>query len=63
MVKLNGLLFVVDLIIGLYLLNVGFNFVNLAFLDSMKNVLVAIGGGLLIIGGLMTIARRNNNYR
>ena len=63
MVKLNGLLFIIDLIIGLYLINIGFNFVNLAFLDSLKNWIVAIGGGLLIIGGLMSMGRRNPNYR
>jgi hypothetical protein len=65
MAKLNGILFFVDLILGLYFINIGFtpNFVNLAFLDPIKNWIFIGGGALLIISGLMSMSRRNQTYR
>jgi hypothetical protein len=53
----KGLLFFVNLIVGLYFINFGFNFVNLQFLDAIKNWIVVAGGALLIISGLMLIMR------
>jgi hypothetical protein len=58
MARFNSLLFFVNLIVGLYFLNLGFNFVNLAFLDSIKNWIEIGGGGLLIISGFMAMSRR-----
>jgi hypothetical protein len=65
MVKFNGVLFFVNLIVGLYFINMGFtpNFVNLAFLDSIKNWIEIGGGALLIISGLMSMSRRTPHYR
>jgi hypothetical protein len=56
MVKLGGILFFVNLIAGLYFLNLGFNFIalpeSLASLSKWMNV---IGGILLILGGFFTM--------
>jgi hypothetical protein len=63
MAKFNSILFFVNLIVGLYFLNLGLNFVNLAFLDSVKNWIEIGGGALLIISGLMAMTRRPSTYR
>ena len=58
MVKLGGILFYVNLIAGLYFLNLGFNFFlipeSLASLSKWMNV---VGGILLILGGFFTMRR------
>jgi hypothetical protein len=53
----KGILFFVNLIVGLYFINSGFNFIDLAFLDAIKNWIIVAGGALLIISGLMLIMR------
>ncbi len=60
MVKFNGILFFVDIIIGIYFLNEGFtpNFVNLQFLDPIKGWIFIGGAVLLFIQGLMISMRR-----
>jgi len=63
MARFNSVLFFVNLIVGLYFLNLGLNFVNLSFLDSIKNWIEIGGGALLIISGLMSMSRRNVPYR
>lgn len=63
MAKFNSILFFVDLIIGIYFLNLGLNFVNLQFLDPIKNWIAVAGGALLILSGLMSISRRTQQYR
>ena len=63
MARFNSVLFFVNLIVGLYFLNMGLNFVNLSFLDSIKNWIEIGGGALLIISGLMSMSRRNVPYR
>jgi hypothetical protein len=50
--------FLLNLIIGLYFLNLGLKFVELTFIsDSIKNVIMIIGGALIIIGGFMAMRR------
>jgi hypothetical protein len=63
MARFNSILFFVNLIVGLYFLNMGLNFVNLSFLDSIKNWIAIGGGALLIISGLMSMSRRTTPYR
>ncbi len=63
MARFNSILFFVDIIIGLYFLNLGLNFVNLQFLDSIKSWMEIGGGALLILSGLMTMSRRTQQYR
>jgi len=63
MAKFNSILFFVDIIVGIYFLNLGFNFVNLQFLDAIKNWIAIAGGALLILSGLMTMGRRTTPYR
>jgi uncharacterized membrane protein len=56
MVRFGGILFIVNLIAGLYFLNLGFNFFaipeSLSMLDKWMNI---IGGVLLIVGGFFSM--------
>jgi len=63
MAKFNSILFFVDIIIGVYFLNLGLNFVSLQFLEPIKNWIAVAGGVLLILSGLMTMGRRTQPYR
>ena len=55
------ILLLVYVIFGLYLLNVGFNFVSLSFIgEKISNWIIALGGALLIISGIMSM-RRNSS--
>jgi len=56
------LLFFVDLVFGLYLLNVGLKFVDVSKIipDSITPWLSVIGGAFLVISGLMSL--RNPSY-
>ncbi len=50
--------FLLNLIAGLYLLNFGLKFVTLSFIpDSVNNVIIIIGGALIIISGVMSLRR------
>lgn len=51
--------FLVNLIFGLYLLNLGLKFVILSFItDSINSWIIIIGGGLIILHGVMSLTRR-----
>ncbi|MCL5018612.1 MAG: hypothetical protein M1416_02500 [Candidatus Pacearchaeota archaeon] len=51
-IKIGGLIFVANLIIGLYFINAGFNFIVLPELFlSLNKWINIVGGILLIIGG------------
>ena len=60
MVKANGVLFFVDIILGLYLFNLGFTpaFVNLSFLDPIKGWFLIGSAILLVLQGIMISMRR-----
>ena len=50
--------FVVHLIVGLYFINLGFNFIPLTFIsDSIKNYITIAGGILIVIAGFMAMRR------
>ena len=65
MAGIGSILFFVDLIIGLYLINYGMKFITFTLPDSINAWIIAIGGGLLILGGLMAMMsmRRPMGYR
>ncbi len=49
--------FFVHLIVGLYFINLGFNFIDLKFTDPIKNYVTIAGGILIIIAGFMSMRR------
>ncbi len=61
MAKYSSIWFLVCLIVGLYFLNLGFNFIVIP--ESLKTSLGTwmniIGGALIIIGGVMSLSRSN----
>ena len=64
MVKVGTILLVVDLIFGLYIINKGFNFITLpAFIMSIDQWILGIGGLLLIVGGFMSMKGKEHNFR
>jgi hypothetical protein len=66
MAGFGTVLFFIDLIVGLYLINLGIPFVSGITLPSpLNNYTIALGGGLLILGGLMAMMsmRRPIGYR
>jgi hypothetical protein len=52
--------FLVNLVFGLYLLNFGFNFIDLSKIipSTFQNWIIGIGGALIIIHGVMALTRR-----
>jgi len=53
--------FLLNLIFGLYFLNLGLKFVTLSFIsDSINNILMIIGGALLIICGFMSMRKSSS---
>ncbi|MDD5012201.1 MAG: hypothetical protein PHQ66_00945 [Candidatus Nanoarchaeia archaeon] len=55
--KIGGILFFVNLIIGLYFLNLGFNLIVLpaAISSVLTTPMYVVGGILLIIGGYFSM--------
>ncbi len=58
----NGklILFLLFAVFGVYFLNLGLKFVDLSkisFIDSISNIIMIIGGGLLILAGVMSLRR------
>jgi cytochrome c biogenesis protein CcdA len=54
--KTGGILFFASLIVGLYFLNLGFNFITIPeTFSSMNKWMNVIGGILLIIGGFFAM--------
>jgi cytochrome c biogenesis protein CcdA len=49
--------FIVHLIVGLYFINLGFNFIDLGFADAIKNYITIAGGVLIIVAGFMAMRR------
>jgi len=63
MVKIGTILLAVDVIIGVYLINAGLNFIVLPeFFLSVNKWIIALGGGLLIIGGLMSMKGNSDKH-
>lgn len=59
--NMGTLWFLVNLVFGLYLLNVGLKFISIPTTiipDSINNIIILVGGALLIISGVMSITRR-----
>jgi len=55
-IKIGGLIFVANLIVGLYFINAGFNFIVLPeFFLSLDKWINIVGGILLIIGGYFSM--------
>jgi len=49
--------FFVNLIFGLYFVNIGLKFIPLSLPESLNNWIMIIGGVLVIISGLMSLTR------
>jgi hypothetical protein len=62
MKNLNGILLFMDVLVGLYLLNLGLNLVPLSFLEPIKEWLIIGGGVLIIITGMMNLRRNSSGY-
>lgn len=62
MARLGGLIFFIDLILGLYLLNIKLNFVNIpeTFLN-INNWILFVAGIFLILGGIKYLTARTYN--
>ncbi|MCK9595635.1 hypothetical protein M0R19_00400 [Candidatus Pacearchaeota archaeon] len=65
MVKFGGILLFADLIIGLYLVNLGIKFVVLPVPETLNNWIILLGGALLIFSGLMSMisSKRIERFR
>ena len=58
----KGVLFLVYLILGLYMINVAFNFVNLPeFISKIDKWIIFVGGILLILGGINYLKLKRHN--
>jgi cytochrome c biogenesis protein CcdA len=58
--NLGTVWFLVNLILGVYFINLGLNFINLGFADTIKNYITIAGGVLIIISGVMSLTRRTS---
>ncbi|MEK6925993.1 MAG: hypothetical protein AABW50_01810 [Nanoarchaeota archaeon] len=60
----SQLLFLLSLIFGLYQINTAANFFNIpAFPDTLNNILLFIGGILLVLGGINYLRLGYRNSR
>jgi len=56
--------FVLNLIVGLYLILKGLTFITFSFItDSMNNIIIIIAGALVIIGGFMYMRNSSSMQR
>jgi cytochrome c biogenesis protein CcdA len=66
MAQFNSFLFWVDLIVGLYIINLGLKFVTLpipaTILPSLNQWTNIIAGALIILGGIMSLTQRPQRY-
>ncbi len=58
MIRGKTIWFLINLIVGLYFVNMGFSFIDLSFIAKYNNWIIAIGGILIIINGVMALRRR-----
>lgn len=57
----KGLVFLIDLILGLYFINFGFQFITIpAFITSIDKWIIFLGGIFLIISGISFITANRN---
>jgi len=53
--------FLLNLVVGLYFLNFGLKFITLSFIsDSVNNIIMIVGGALIIISGFMSMRRTSS---
>jgi hypothetical protein len=62
MARLSSFLFFFDFVLGIYFVIVGLNLIDLSFLDSIKNWIIAVGGIFLVISGMFAMRRTSTNY-
>ena len=56
--------FVLNLIVGLYLILKGLTFITFSFItDSMNNIIIIIAGAIVIIGGFMYMRNSSSMQR
>lgn len=56
--------FLVNLVVGVYFVNLGLGLVTLPeFILSINNWIMLAGGILVIIGGIMSLRRSSGRYR
>jgi hypothetical protein len=59
----SGLIFFIDLILGLYFLNFGINFITLPeTFSSVSKWIIFVGGIFLILGGIKYLTARRYGY-
>lgn len=65
MARFSNIWFIINLIVGLYFVNLGVKFIPISIPENLNNWIMIIGGALVIIGGLMSLTRNrmhNNRY-
>lgn len=63
MANYSSIWFLICLIVGLYFLNLGFNFFTIpaAITTSLGTWTNILGGALIIIGGVISLGKRNKD--
>ncbi len=63
MVKLRFVLFFINLVIGLYFVNKGFDFIGLPeFILSIDKWILIVGGAMIIISGILVMKGSSDSY-
>ncbi len=65
MARFGNIWFFINLVVGLYFVNLGLKFIPISLPESLSNGIIVVGGVLVIIGGLMSLTRNrmyNNRY-